>query len=98
MIPRYPLSRRSIRRPRVYLEQDRTKANKKLFLAVFSMTLGNVTKACQRAQIHRDTYYDWCKRDPEFIEAAKSAAYEGLEYFANRNNIPDYWIPPVRRK
>ena len=63
-------------------EQKRTGAKKKLFLAVFSMTLGQVTKACQYARIHRDTYYDWCRKDSEFAIAVKTAGQESERYFS----------------
>ena len=67
-------------------EQDRTMAKKQLFLAVFSMTLGVVTTTCERAKIHRDTYYDWRKKDPEFAAAVKSACTESIRYFVNRKD------------
>ena len=35
------------------------------FLEVFASKLGNVSKACEAAQISRQTYYDWMK-DTEF--------------------------------
>lgn len=62
-------------------EQKRTEAKKKLFLAVFSMTLGQVTKACKHARIHRDTYYDWRSKDPQFASAVKTAGQESIGYF-----------------
>ncbi len=62
-------------------EQKRTKAKKKLFLAVFSMTLGQVTKACKHTRIHRDTYYDWRKKDPHFASAIKTTGQESMGYF-----------------
>jgi hypothetical protein len=63
-------------------EQKRTEAKKKLFLAVFSMTLGQVAKTCQYARIHRDTYYDWCRKDSGFATAVKTAGQESEGYFA----------------
>lgn len=65
------------------IEQKRTTAKKKLFLAIFSMTLGSVTKTCKYARIARDTYYDWCKKDPEFAEAVKTAGQSSMGYFIN---------------
>jgi hypothetical protein len=62
-------------------EQKRTAAKKKLFLLIFSFTLGSVTRACKHAKIARDTYYDWCKKDPEFAQAVKTAGQENLGYF-----------------
>ena len=37
------------------------------FLEVFASKLGNVSKACEAAQISRQTYYDWMK-DKELID------------------------------
>ncbi|QQR77133.1 MAG: hypothetical protein IPJ67_03175 [Candidatus Moraniibacteriota bacterium] len=62
-------------------EQKRTEARKKLFLAVFSMTLGQITKACEHTHIHRDTYYDWYSKDPQFASAVKAAGRESMGYF-----------------
>jgi hypothetical protein len=64
-------------------EQKRTTAKKKLFLAIFSMTLGSVTRACEHARIHRDTYYDWCKRDLDFADAVKTEGEKSIGYFIN---------------
>jgi len=70
-------------------EQGRTKAKKKLFLAIFSMNLGCVTKACKHTRIHRDTYYDWRHTDPKFAVAARLACEESIEYFINQK---DNWF------
>lgn len=58
-------------------------ARKKLFLAVFSMTMGSITKTCAHSRINRDTYYDWCKKDPDFAEAVKTEGEKSIGYFVN---------------
>ena len=62
-------------------EQLRTEAKKKLFLRVFSMKLGSITKTCEHVRIHRDTYYDWCNKDPQFATAVRTAGQESIGYF-----------------
>ena len=36
------------------------------FLEVLRKALGNVSVACKSFGIDRQTYYNWCKEDPEF--------------------------------
>jgi len=62
-------------------EQKRTEAKKKLFLAVFSMTLEQITRACEHTRIHRDTYYDWYSKDLQFASAVKTVGRESMGYF-----------------
>ena len=62
-------------------EQKRTEAKKELFLAVFSITLGSIARAWKNARIHRDTYYEWCNKDPQFASAVKTAGQESIKYF-----------------
>lgn len=61
-------------------EQKRTEAKKKLFLGVFSMTVGHVTRTCKLVGIHRDTYYDWRKTDSDFDSEVSEAAGSSLVY------------------
>jgi hypothetical protein len=44
-------------------KSDTVKEN---FPSILKKSLGIVTTACLNAGIHRDTYYDWRKSDPEF--------------------------------
>ena len=39
---------------------------KKIFLETLKNKLGNITKACQAANIGRQTYYDWIDSDKDF--------------------------------
>lgn len=41
---------------------------KKVFIQAYSANYGNVSASCKKARIHRQTYYDWMKNDPAFIE------------------------------
>lgn len=43
-----------------------TKKLKEKLLVALEKTLGIVTPACKEVGIHRDTFYDWYKRDEDF--------------------------------
>lgn len=47
-------------------EQERTTRKKELFLEVYARTMGTITLACEKADIHRDTFYRWQKEDSMF--------------------------------
>jgi len=60
------------------------------FLEVFASKMGNVSKACEAANISRQTYYDWMK-DNEFASKVDEVK-EGLLDFAEHqllSNIKD---------
>ena len=73
-------------------EQYRTTAHKKLLLAVLSMTKGNITQACERARISRDTYYDWRRKDHAFAKEIETIGMESMGYFLNeiKKEFPDF--------
>lgn len=50
---------------------DKSDANKYNLLIALEKTLGNVTKACEMCKLHRDTYYDYIKKDKEFERKVK---------------------------
>ena len=39
---------------------------KEIFLKALRNNLGHITKACEKANIHRRTYYSWIDKDEEF--------------------------------
>ena len=41
---------------------------KKAFLKAYQNTFGNVSASCQIVGIVRQTYYNWTKNDPEFVQ------------------------------
>lgn len=65
-------------------EQDRTTAAKKRFLEIFGMTMGTITLACEKADIHRNTYYDWMKTDIEFRTAVAEIERQRVDMTEDR--------------
>jgi hypothetical protein len=63
-------------------EREMTTIRKRLFLDVWSQTLGAVKATCERTKIPRRTYYDWMRDDPEFAQAiygSRAAMLEDLD-------------------
>jgi len=55
---------------RLEKQQARTLKKKELFLYAYRHTNGNVSRACEHAEIKsRKTFYNWCETDPEFKKA-----------------------------
>jgi len=53
---------------------------KKKFLEAFKKSLGNVSISAEAANISRKTYYNWCKQDPKFAEAAEDIVAGAGDY------------------
>lgn len=51
---------------------------KRAFLASYALT-GNVSKACQAAEISRFSHYEWLKNDPDYVEAVAKAAEDAAD-------------------
>lgn len=49
-----------------------TQDKKRIFLKGYASRMGNVSFASRAAGIHRETYYDWMKKDSGFAEAVES--------------------------
>lgn len=45
---------------------------KTLFIQAFQKSFGNISKACEKIGVSRQTYYDWRNDDPMFLEAVKN--------------------------
>jgi hypothetical protein len=41
----------------------------------------SITKVCVKLDIHRDTYYEWKKRYPDFADAAKQGELQSQVYW-----------------
>lgn len=48
------------------MAQKRTVNKKKTFLAAFKAKAGNISKACEAADVSRSAYYRWLKEDKRF--------------------------------
>jgi hypothetical protein len=53
---------------------------KKEFPETLRRNLGNISATCEKLNIHRDTYYDWRAKDPEFDKAC----HDSLESLKDR--------------
>jgi hypothetical protein len=60
-------------------EQQRTHDKKALFISIYKRTLGSIKSTCEKAEIGRQTFYDWADQDPDFVENIKRAFKEKLE-------------------
>ena len=53
---------------------------KKALIVALNQTLGNVTKACSAVGIHKSTFYNYIRDDPEFAAAVKEVDEVCLDY------------------
>lgn len=61
-------------------KRDNTKL-KENFLKAFEASAGNVSIACKKANVSRETFYQWCKKDKKFNKSVEDIK-EGLLDFA----------------
>ena len=61
-------------------EQKRTTIAKKKFLEAYKKAAGNVTHACEQAQVGRSTFHVWKESDPEFALALDHQDEENLDF------------------
>lgn len=59
---------------------DKTDIKKKQILEALEKSLGIVTTACKQVGIHRDTYYEWLKKDKEFKKKVKDLENVALDF------------------
>ena len=59
-------------RPKVSKTQERIKKNKALFLECYVNSM-NISEACKKIGIGRQTFYDWLKNDSAFKESFEDA-------------------------
>lgn len=52
---------------------------KRAFLVNYALT-GNISAACQAAEVGRRTYYDWTEHDETFTAATRVAKEEAADY------------------
>ena len=71
--------------------QEAQRRAKEVFLQIFRKQAGNVTEAAKAANITRKTYYEWCRDDPAFAEAADDVKETLLDFTESKlmKNIDD---------
>jgi len=52
-------------------EQIRTTKKKKEFIENFEKLIGIISTTCQKIGIDRKTYYNWMKKDEDFVKKVK---------------------------
>jgi hypothetical protein len=65
-------------------ERQSTIFNKRLFLEYFTKTLCSITATCEKVHITRETFYDWQRNDPQFVEGIKIAMQRELDIVEDR--------------
>ena len=60
--------------------QIRTVEHKKALLKAMVKSLGNVTEACKKAGLNRDTYYDYLKNDKDFNKTVNDIAEMRIDH------------------
>lgn len=59
---------------------DKTDSNKKALLSALVESRGIVTDACKKAGLSRETFYQYCKLDPDFASAVEDAKEQAIDY------------------
>jgi len=76
-----------------------TNDKKALFLISFKCLDGNVTRACEAAQISRQTYYNWKEEDEEFAAVIKELEVEVTEGMLDRaEEVMRHWLDRMDRE
>lgn len=65
----------------IFTEEENLSETQKTFLKVYDAVMGNVSIACQQANIGRGTYYYWMKGNPSFKKNVENLK-EGMIDFA----------------
>lgn len=60
--------------------KKRTTATQKIFLAAYKASFGNISAACEKANIGRGTYYRWMKTNPKFAEQVEDQNEKLIDY------------------
>jgi hypothetical protein len=54
--------------------------HKKQFVDALEKTLGNISLACKMVNLHRSTFYEWCKTDIEFKASVEDINEIALDF------------------
>lgn len=66
------------------MTSDKSDSKKKAMLEALELSLGIVTTAAQKANIHRSTHYEWMRTDPEYRNAVKDIENIVLDFGESR--------------
>lgn len=59
---------------------NKTEQHKKALIEALEQSLGVVTTACKNVGIGRTTFYDWCKKDPDFKAAVNDIGEVAIDF------------------
>lgn len=76
--------KKSDRNPKYRYQQ--VAQRKKLFIAAFIKNNGLVMKTCDEVGICRQTYNDWCQKDPDFMTAISDGIERKLDRLEDKLN------------
>ncbi len=65
-------------------ERKSTFQAKKRFLKVYGKTMRNISRACEAADINRDTFYSWYTTDAEFCRAIDAIKEQERDYIEDK--------------
>ena len=61
------------------IQNIQKKTKKETFLIALENELGHISKACEQAKIHRQTYYLWIKKDEDFKQKCEDVQESFLD-------------------
>lgn len=62
------------------MEYESDNIKKKLMIDSIRNSMGNVTEACKKADIARNTHYRWLRDDPNYAQAVEDVMEERLDF------------------
>ena len=62
----------------LYIEVMKNKETKKLKVISELLKHGNISRACKRADLHRQTFYSWLESDTDFYSQVTEARADAL--------------------
>lgn len=60
------------------------KLKKETMIEALQDTLGNVSRACHKVGISRNTHYRWCREDSEYKERVEDTAEEQVDFVEDK--------------
>jgi len=65
---------------KINIKTNKSDTLKKEFLIAYEKSLGIITTACKKVNIHRSTYYDWIKNDEDFKSQCDAISEQSKDF------------------